>query len=110
LLSAAFSAGLVASNRDPRALQYPAVGDDALTYLMYLLREVEFAGTLLDNPYAASVSLRAPILEDRLRRLDALRFHRQGDIVDFGWRYADLCEWADDHITSGAKVHSGVMR
>jgi hypothetical protein len=110
LLSAAFSAGLVASNHDPRALQSPPVGDEALTYLMYLLREVDFAGTLLENPYTASVGLRGPILEDRLRRLDALRFHRQGDVVDFGWRYADLCEWADDHNIAGATVHSGVMR
>ena len=69
LLSAAFSAGLVASNRDPRALQYPAVGDEALTYLMHLLREVDFAGTLLDKSYAASVGLLKPVLEDRLRRL-----------------------------------------
>ena len=57
LLSSAFAAGLVASNRDPRALQYPRVADEALTYLMYLLREVDFAGTLLDNPYTASVGL-----------------------------------------------------
>lgn len=110
LLSSAFAAGLVASNRDPRTLTYPGVADEALTYLMYLLREVDFAGTLLDNPYTSSVGLRAPILEDRLRRLDALRFHRQGDVVDFGWHYADLCEWADDHIVGGARVHSGVMQ
>lgn len=109
LLSSAFAAGLVASNRDHRALQYPRIADEALTYLMYLLREVDFVGTLLDNPYTASVGLRAPVLEDRLRRLDALRFHRQGDVVDFGWRYADLCEWADDRVVAGAAFHSGVM-
>lgn len=42
LLSAAFSAGLVASNRDPRPLVIPRVPNEALEYLMYLLREVQF--------------------------------------------------------------------
>lgn len=57
LLSAAFSAGLIASNRDPRPLAIPRVPDDALEYLMYVLREVSFEGTLLDNHYVASVGL-----------------------------------------------------
>ena len=57
LLSAAYAAGLVASRRDPRPLTVPRVPDDALEYLLYLLREVEFEGTLLDNPYVASVGL-----------------------------------------------------
>jgi GNAT superfamily N-acetyltransferase len=39
LLSAAYAAGLVETNRDPRPLVVPRVGDDALEYLLYLLRE-----------------------------------------------------------------------
>jgi len=46
LLSSWLSAGLVKTNRVPRPLLYPRVGDEALTYLMFLLREVEFAGTV----------------------------------------------------------------
>lgn len=96
LLSAAYGAGLVASTRDPRALKFPRVGDDALTYAMYLLREIDFKGTLLDNPYVRSVGLDGGVLEDRLRGLQALHFGRQGDLVDFGWRYPTLESWADD--------------
>ena len=59
LLSAAFAAGLVASNRDPRPLSIRA-SPTRRSYLMYLLREVDFAGTLLENPYLASVGLARP--------------------------------------------------
>ena len=94
LLSAAYSAGLVAGKRDPRPLTIPRVDDLALEYLMYLLREVRFEGTLLDNPYVASVGLTRDVLEDRLRGLDVLDFSRQSDLVDFGWRYPSLVDWA----------------
>src|SRR4051812_25352561 len=53
LLSAAHDAGLIGSTRDPRPLRFPFAGEHALTYLMYLLRGVRFAGTLLENPYFA---------------------------------------------------------
>jgi hypothetical protein len=98
LLSAAFSAGLVGSNRDPRPLALPRVPDDALEYLMYLLREVSFDGTLLDNHYVASVGLRDAFLEERLSALPGLRFRRQGDLIDFGWCHADLTAWAHANL------------
>jgi hypothetical protein len=107
LLTAAFSAGLLTPNRDPRTLLYPRVGDLPLTYLMYLLRDVDFAGTLLENPYAASVGLQGGALESRLRGLKALRFRRQGDLVDFGWQYSDLVDWASATILAGDRVQTG---
>jgi len=99
LLSAAFSAGLIISNRDPRLLAIPRIPDDALEYLMYLLREVSFEGTLLDNHYVASVGLLDSSLEDRLANLAGMRFSRQGDLIDFGWRHADLAAWADANLS-----------
>lgn len=95
LLSAAFAAGLVGGKRDPRPVTLPRVTDDALEYLMYLLREVTFAGTLLDNPYARSLGLDPQALIERLRSLPGLDFKRQGELVDFGWRRPDLGAWAD---------------
>lgn len=94
LLSAVFSAGLVGANRDPRPVLIPRVPDEALEYLMYLLREVEFEGTLLQNPYLASVGCEAPSLEDRLCGLPGMAFRRQGDLLEFGWRFTDLHAWA----------------
>jgi hypothetical protein len=98
LLSAGYSAALVTSNRDPRPVGVPRVPDEALAYLMYLLRETEFEGTLLDNPYTRSVGLSGAILEERLRGLPGLAFTRQGDLIDFGWRQRDLQAWADAHL------------
>lgn len=107
LLSSAFSAGLVATNRDPRPLVIPRVPDDALEYLVYLLRGVGFEGTLLRNPYAASVGLDELSLDDRLRRLPALTFSRQGDLFEMAWQYADLQSWAATKVPSELEVESG---
>lgn len=92
-LSAACAAGLVAGKRDPRAVTLPAVPNDALGYLLHLLREIEYEGTLLDNPYLSSVGLVGPALDDRLRSLPGVRFRRQGDLADFGWEHGSLEAW-----------------
>lgn len=102
LLSAAHAADLVATTRDPRPLSYPRVPDDALEYFAYLLREVDYAGSLLDNPYFASVGLTGGALEDRLRGLSALSFRRQGDLIEFGWRYPDLAAWSVARLVQSA--------
>ena len=95
LLSCAFAAGLVAGRRDPRPLSFPRVPDAALAYLLHLLRDVDFDGTLTDNPYLRSMGLEGGILEDRLRALPELHYRRLADQVDFGWRFPDLGAWAE---------------
>ena len=105
-LSAACSAGLVVGKRDPRAVVVPALPDDALGYLVHLLRGVEFKGTLLDNPYLASVGLGGKPLEDRLRKLPGIRFQRQADLVNFGWEFHDLPAWWHSVIGSGQERHT----
>ena len=94
LLSTAHSAGLIQGKRDPRPIIFPLVPDDALTYLLQLLREVDFEGTLLANPYLRSAGLEGSLLNDRLKRLPDLSYGRQGDLVDMGWKHRDLAEWA----------------
>jgi hypothetical protein len=95
LLSCAFTAGLVAGRRDPRPLSFPRIPDPALGYLLHLLREVDYEGTMTDNPYLRSVGLESGVLEDRLRGLPELHYRRLGDHVDFGWRFGDLAAWAE---------------
>ncbi|NOY28207.1 MAG: DUF1819 family protein [Oligoflexia bacterium] len=103
LLSCAAGAGLLAGKRGPRQLQLPRISDEALTYGVYLLRGVDFDGTLLHNPYFRSLGMDGSSLEDRLKGLDALRFRRQGDLLDYGWRYPSLAAWAgDEHPAGGA--------
>jgi hypothetical protein len=98
LLSCAYAAGLVGSTRDPRPLGVPRLDDDALAYLMYLLRDVTFEGTPLANPYLASLGLDGALLEDRLRLLPSLGFSRMGALVEFGWRHRNLEAWADSWL------------
>jgi hypothetical protein len=88
----------------------PRVGDLPLTYLLYLLRGVRFEGTLAENPYLASVGLAGPALEARLRGLGALRFRRQGSLVEFGWWYEDLLSWAAATVFEAARASVGGVR
>lgn len=106
LLATAKAASLVTNTKDPRQLSLPRVGDEALTYLMYLLRGVDFAGTLLANPYLASVGLTPRLAQERVRALPAFRFRRQGDLVDFDWVYPDLEAWAEATLTA---THRGAV-
>lgn len=102
LLSVSLSAGLISGRRDPRGLVFPRVRDDALEYLLHLLRGVTFAGSLLDNPYLRSVGLQGASLETRLRKLTSVKFRRVGDVVEFDWRYSCLAEWAEVMHSDGS--------
>ena len=102
LLSTAYAAGLVATNRDPRPLRLPRISDDALSYVLYLLRTVDFDGTILDNPYLTSVGLAGETLDARLRQIPSLSFRRMGDLVDLTWQYPSLTAWADHALGSPA--------
>lgn len=93
LLSAAAEAGIVGSRIDPRPLRAPRVSDDALRYLLHLLRSVDFDGTLLENPYLASVGLTGDALAARLRALPGVRYARQGDVVDLAFEHVSLASW-----------------
>jgi hypothetical protein len=94
LLSSAHDVGIVKGIRDPRPVGSPRVTEAALTYLMYLLREVGFEGSLLDNPYLGSVGLRDDSVDDRLRTSRAFAFRRSANVVDAGWRHPSLLAWA----------------
>jgi hypothetical protein len=98
LLSVAYAAGLVESNRDPRRLVYPRVTDDALMYALHLWREVETSGTLLDNPYLRSVGLTGTFLEDRIRTLKGVELRRMGDLTEFTSKHSSFDTWAEEVV------------
>ncbi len=100
LLAVASSAGLIDGQRDPRTPVLPRITDDALTYILYLLRIVAFSGSRLDNAYLGSVGLNGPFLEARLRKLPSLKFQRVADVVEFNWQYPTLAAWAEAELTS----------
>lgn len=93
LIASATDAGLCSENVGTRSLKYPKVTDEALAYWLYLLRGLSFKGSLLENPYLASVGLSESFLEQRLRRLPGLSFNRMNDLHDFNWEHPDLKSW-----------------
>ncbi len=100
LIAAAASAGLCSTKAGKRTLEYPQVSDRALEYWLYFLRHLNFAGTLLDNPYWRSVGLTEGFLETRLQRLPSISFRRMGKLTDFGWKYKNLECWAIGELSS----------
>ncbi len=98
LFSSAFAANLLDGNRDPRRPLSPVVPDEAILYLLHLLRGTDFEGTLLDNPYLRSVGLEGRLLDERLRRAPGLRFRRMGELTEMGWQHSSLTEWATDTL------------
>ncbi len=104
LITAATEAGLCAAGKKERIPVYPSVSDVALTYLLYLLRQTRFEGTLLDNPYLISVGLTEGDLEKRMRRLDGVAFNRMGDLESFEWAFDDLMSWAEANLAFNGKA------
>lgn len=95
LLSAASEAGLVSPKRDPRSLLFPKVPDDAIVYLLHLLRAVRHEGSLTENPYVASVGLGDGFLDQRLRTSSAITLRRMGALVELDWAHPSLTAWAE---------------
>ena len=98
LLSVASSAGLITGRRDPRIPVFPRINDEALTYILYILRDISTSGTRLDNPYLSSVGLTGPVLEARLRKLPTMKFQRVADVVEFNWKYPTITAWAEAEL------------
>jgi hypothetical protein len=49
------------------------------------------------------VGLDGSPLNERLKRLPDLRYGRQGDLVDMGWKHPDLAAWAAHAGLGGAE-------
>lgn len=93
LLTTAHGAGLLTGRTDPRGIALARVPDDALMYLLHLLRTLSFEGTITSNPYLRSVGLEGKVLEHRLGKLPGLRYRREGDASDIEWGARDLLGW-----------------
>ena len=94
LIHSAEQAGLLVTGKGTADIQTMRVDDVSLTYLMYLLRSTQFEGTLLQNPYVASLGLDADEIVARLRRIPAIGFQRQSGLKEFNWQYDSHEDWA----------------
>lgn len=98
LLSCALAAGLLGGNRDPREALVPRVPDEALAYMLHVLRGVRFQGSLVKNPYLASLGIAGGHLADRFRGLGSIELRQIGDVHEIEWRYPDLEGWARSEL------------
>lgn len=102
LLSCSLAAGLLGGNRDPREALSPRVPDEVLSYLLYVLRDAAFEGTLIANPYLSSLGIVGGIVDDRFRALSSIDYRRVGTTFEIGWRYPDLASWARAELGGAA--------
>lgn len=98
LVTCALAAGLLGGKRDPREVVSPRVPDEALAYLLHLLRSVAFRGSFVNNPYLASLGIVGGHVADRFRALSSIEFRQMGDVHEIEWRYADLASWAGSEL------------
>jgi hypothetical protein len=94
LVGSAREAGFIEKTAALAPLSLPRVSDRALAYMLYLLRETDYQGSLSQNPYLGSVGLSGADLEVRLHRVPGLQFRKMSDVRDLHWDYANLWEWA----------------
>ncbi len=98
LLSAATQAGLIEPGLKARHPIVPRVPDEAIGYLLHLLREITFEGSILENEYLASVGLSSGLIERRLLAIPWIRIAQAGNVIDAEWRYPTLSSWAEDNL------------
>jgi len=94
LMSTLHEVGYVEKTAALPPLSLPRVSDRALGYMLYLLRETEYQGTLGQNPYLGSLGLSGRELESRLSRVPGIQFRKMSDVKDLHWDYPDLWAWA----------------
>ena len=93
LLATAHEAGLIEARKDPRPLSAPRPPKQAFEYMLYLLRDVEISGGLLDSPYFRSVASNSDMSAEMFRRLDGVRLEALGDVQNLSFSYPTLDEW-----------------
>jgi len=83
LVRTADEAGLVSTVAGgQRTVLVPRVPDEALGYLVRVLRGVTHSGTWRDNPYLRSVGLVNEDADGRLRRLPGIEYRRMGELFE----------------------------
>lgn len=95
LLYAATDAGLLKQAGSEWNIVAPTTDQIALTYLLYLLRGIEFEGSVTRNLYLRSVVIDEAELATRFRASSAVRVFLQGDLVDVSWQHESLTDWAE---------------
>lgn len=102
MLSTASEAGLLKGRKDPRRLTLTGVPDAAVGYALYLLRTVEFEGSLNDNPYLRSLGIDSALFPLAMTRVPGVGFRAIGGVQEVDWRYPSLAAWGTENLGATA--------
>lgn len=102
LIATARGAGLVGGPRLPRKLTLAPVPDVILGYVLYLLRGVRIEGTLIDNPYLASLGVTKASFGSFAARIPGIRFAELGGVMDLAWLEPSLTAWGLRYLRGAA--------
>jgi hypothetical protein len=98
LLATAFEAGLLTERRDPRPLTAVVGPEIIIAYTLYLLREVQFEGSLTDNPYFRSMGMATDSFRFVAGRLPGVRFAELGGVAELTFSEPTLLAWGLKHL------------
>lgn len=99
LMSCARDAGLLDDARGERSPLWPSLPDEALSYLMYLLRHVETPYRPLDHPYLRSVGLDRWGAGARVGALPDVGVQQMGELTELSFSFPDLVSWAEARLS-----------
>jgi hypothetical protein len=98
LIGAAVEAGALSGRKDPRKLTLNSVPDAIVGYALYLLRTVEYEGTLSENPYMRSLGIDASLFSSAMTRVPGIAFRAIGGVQELDFRYPTLAEWSSENL------------
>jgi hypothetical protein len=102
LLTAAVEAGIIKSHRDPRKLTLAGIPDAALGYALYLLRTMEFEGSLSDNPYLRSLGVDKALFPLSMTHVPGVSCRIIGEVQEMDWGYPSLTAWGSETLRTSA--------
>ncbi len=102
LLVSAGEAGLIEEDGAPRAVGPPELLGMVVAYVLYLLREIRFSGTLLENAYLRGLGVTAENVRETIEAAPGVRMTagwRAGDPED-GVELAEagMLEWGERYL------------
>jgi hypothetical protein len=98
LLAAAAEAGLVTPGPDPRLPTLPTLTDQALGYMLHLLRETTIGKPIFANDYLSSLGLKGLFVQSRLNALPWIRVLSAGNLTTIEWQFDSLGQWAEANL------------
>ena len=86
----------------PRGLSLGSVPDAAVGYALYLLRTVEYQGTLNENPYVRSLGIDSSLFSRALVHVPGIGYRAIGGVQEVHFRYPSLTAWGSENLGAGA--------